>query len=84
MRERMEAASQEPGVRGLPQDHGSDRPGARELRRDRPVAGQRRSARVDPAGELYDGTKLDGPASLRQALLNHSDAFRAGLLPRIS
>ena len=24
---------------------------------------------------MFDGTKLDGPTSLRQALLNHSDAF---------
>jgi len=29
---------------------------------------------VDPAGELYDGTKMDGPAGLRAALLKHSDA----------
>ena len=31
--------------------------------------------RIDPSGQLLDGTKLDGPASLRQALLNRSDAF---------
>jgi len=31
--------------------------------------------KIDPTGKLYDGTKLDGPVSLRQALLNHSDAF---------
>jgi hypothetical protein len=30
---------------------------------------------VDAGGELVDGTKLDGPASLRQALLSRSDAF---------
>jgi len=30
---------------------------------------------VDPAGELFDGTKVSGPASLRQALLKRSDAF---------
>jgi hypothetical protein len=36
------------------------------------------STTIDPAGELYDGQKLDGPASLRQALLKHTDAFRAG------
>ncbi len=29
---------------------------------------------VDAAGELYDGTRMDGPAGLRQALLTHSDA----------
>ena len=31
--------------------------------------------RIDPRGELFDGTKLDGPASLNQSLLNHSDMF---------
>jgi hypothetical protein len=30
---------------------------------------------VDTAGELYDGTKLDGPNTLRQALVGRSDAF---------
>jgi hypothetical protein len=30
---------------------------------------------VDAAGQLFDGTKLNGPISLRQAILNHSDAF---------
>ncbi|MGH9350354.1 MAG: DUF1592 domain-containing protein [Vicinamibacterales bacterium] len=30
---------------------------------------------VDPTGELYDGTKLDGPAALRQALLKHADVI---------
>ncbi|HTW63581.1 MAG TPA: DUF1592 domain-containing protein [Bryobacteraceae bacterium] len=30
---------------------------------------------VDAAGQMFDGTKLDGPASLRQAILKHSDAF---------
>jgi hypothetical protein len=30
---------------------------------------------VDPTGELYDGTKIDGPAALRQALLKHSDVI---------
>jgi hypothetical protein len=29
---------------------------------------------VDPSGKLYDGTDLNGPASLRRALLNHSDS----------
>jgi mono/diheme cytochrome c family protein len=33
---------------------------------------------VDPRGEMYDGRALDGPVSLRQALLGHADAFRAG------
>jgi hypothetical protein len=31
--------------------------------------------KVDPTGQMYDGAKLNGPASLRQALMGHSDAF---------
>ena len=34
-------------------------------------------SRIDPAGELYDGTKLDGPVSLRNAILKRSDSFIA-------
>ncbi len=30
---------------------------------------------VDASGELYDGTKMNGPAGLRNALLKHQDAF---------
>ena len=30
---------------------------------------------LDATGQLFDGTKLDGPIALRQALLAHSDAF---------
>jgi hypothetical protein len=30
---------------------------------------------VDASGELYDGTKMEGPAGLRGALLKHKDAF---------
>ncbi len=30
---------------------------------------------VDPTGQLVDGTKVNGPASLRQALVARSDAF---------
>ena len=33
--------------------------------------------RVDPVGQMFDGAKLDGPISLRQAMLNHSDNFVA-------
>ncbi|MEZ5417491.1 MAG: DUF1592 domain-containing protein [Vicinamibacterales bacterium] len=29
---------------------------------------------VDPVGDLYDGSKLDGPLGLRKALLRHKDA----------
>jgi hypothetical protein len=32
-------------------------------------------APVDPSGELYDGTPLNGPVSLRNAVLNHKNAF---------
>src|SRR5882757_746863 len=32
-------------------------------------------APIDSAGVLYDGTKLTGPATLRHALMAHSDAF---------
>src|SRR5262249_24113750 len=31
--------------------------------------------RIDPSGLLADGTKLAGPAGLRQVLLGHSDLF---------
>jgi hypothetical protein len=31
--------------------------------------------KIDASGELFDGAKLDGPVSLRKAILNHSDAF---------
>jgi hypothetical protein len=30
---------------------------------------------VDPRDTMYDGTALDGPLSVRTAVLNHSDAF---------
>ena len=30
---------------------------------------------VDAVGDLYDGTRMDGPAGLRDALLKHSDVF---------
>ena len=31
--------------------------------------------RIDPSGQMYDGMKLDGPVSVRQAVLNYSEAF---------
>jgi cytochrome c553 len=34
---------------------------------------------VDPTTVLYDGTPLNGPASLRQAILKYSDAFIGNL-----
>ncbi len=30
---------------------------------------------IDASGRMFDGSKLDGPASLRQAILNHSDSY---------
>jgi hypothetical protein len=30
---------------------------------------------VEVMGDLYDGTKIDGPAGLRDALVRHSDVF---------
>jgi hypothetical protein len=30
---------------------------------------------VDPVGDLYDGTKLEGPVSLRHALMKHQDVI---------
>jgi hypothetical protein len=30
---------------------------------------------IDAKGSLFDGTKLDGPVSLREGILKHSDAF---------
>ena len=32
-------------------------------------------SRIDPSAEMYDGTPLDGPASLREAVLARSEAF---------
>ena len=33
------------------------------------------TAMVDPSSELYDGTGIDGPSDLREAILKYSDAF---------
>ena len=30
---------------------------------------------IDPSGEMFDGTKLDGPASLRKAIMARSESF---------
>jgi hypothetical protein len=32
-------------------------------------------APIDPAGQMYDGTALSGPASVREAVLRHPEAF---------
>jgi len=38
---------------------------------------------IDTKTQLYDGTPLDGPASLRQAILNHSDVFISNLTEKL-
>ncbi len=38
---------------------------------------------VDANGELYDGTKMNGPAGLREALLKHQDAFLLSFTERL-
>ena len=38
---------------------------------------------VDPSGEMYDGTKLNGPAELRGALLKHQDAVLLSFTERL-
>lgn len=38
---------------------------------------------IDASGQLVDGTKLDGPASLRQALLSRSDVFVSTLTQKL-
>jgi hypothetical protein len=38
---------------------------------------------VDPVGDLYDGTKMNGPAGLRAALLRHKDAFLLSFTERL-
>ena len=38
---------------------------------------------VDTAGQMADGTKLNGPQSLRQALLSHSTAFVDNLTAKL-
>jgi len=30
---------------------------------------------IDPSGQMFDGTPLSGPVSVREAILNHSEAF---------
>jgi hypothetical protein len=32
-------------------------------------------SKIDPTGEMYDGFKLDGPITLRQAVMARSEAF---------
>ena len=32
-------------------------------------------SKIDPSGKMFDGTKLDGPVSLREAILKHSESY---------
>jgi len=38
---------------------------------------------IDATSKLFDGTPLDGPGSLRQAILKHSDAFIESLTEKL-
>ena len=70
MRERMEQHRANPAVRQLPQGDGSAGLRARELRRRRRVAGAATAGRaIDASGVFVDGSAIDGPVALRQALL---------------
>jgi mono/diheme cytochrome c family protein len=40
-------------------------------------------APVDATGDLYDGTRMTGPAGLRAALLKHQDAFMLSFTERL-
>ncbi|MEO7132991.1 MAG: DUF1592 domain-containing protein [Vicinamibacterales bacterium] len=40
-------------------------------------------ARIDATSDLYDGRKLDGPASLQRMLVDYGDAFRAGFTEQL-
>jgi cytochrome c551/c552 len=40
-------------------------------------------AKIDPSGQLVDGTQIDGPSSLRQALLNRPEAFVGTLTEKL-
>jgi Protein of unknown function (DUF1592)/Protein of unknown function (DUF1588)/Protein of unknown function (DUF1587)/Protein of unknown function (DUF1585)/Protein of unknown function (DUF1595) len=38
---------------------------------------------IDASSKMFDGTKLDGPVSLRNAIVSHSDAFIATFTERL-
>ncbi len=40
-------------------------------------------APVDPVGDLYDGTRMNGPVGLRNALLKHQDMFVLSFTERL-
>ena len=40
-------------------------------------------AKVDPSGQLYDGTQMNGPVALRNALVARSDLFVRSLTVKL-
>jgi hypothetical protein len=38
---------------------------------------------IDSAGQMYDGTLLNGPVSVRNAVLNHSEAFERNFIEQL-
>ena len=68
-------ASHEPGVRGVPQVMDPIGLALENFDAIGPLAHRRQRGAGRPTGELYDGTQLDGPVGLRQALLKHRDVF---------
>ena len=72
--------SQERDVQLVPPLHGSDRPGARQLRRHRASGAQRENGMpLDTAGDFYDGTKVDVAARADRGAREAPDAAGAQL-----
>jgi hypothetical protein len=75
VRQRLEEHRQNPTCAGC---HKYMDPIGFSLENYDPIGGWRTldsGAPIDSAGQLYDGTKLNTPASLRKALVAHSDNF---------
>jgi hypothetical protein len=75
VRQRLEEHRQNPNCAGC---HKFMDPIGFALENFDPIGGWRTldsGAFIDSSGQLYDGTRLNSPASLRVALLKHSDAF---------
>ena len=90
VREKIETAPGQRGLRQLPQDHGS-RSGWRSRTSTRwgPTASATvsRSARsgtpIDASGQLMDGTPVDGVVTLRKALLKDPEIFVGALTEKL-
>jgi hypothetical protein len=82
-RQRMEQHRANPQCNSCPPRDRSAGPRARELRRHRPLAHRDNGNLVDPVGDLYDGTKMNGPNGLRAALLKHQDMFFLSFTERL-